>query len=205
MIGTINRIWAWLLFTSGFLKIKLEYEGELDRGKQYVLCPNHFSYLDIPAVALGKINAVFVGKSEMEKIPLFGWMYSKLHITVNRDSLKSRYQTILRSLSAVDEGKSLVIFPEGGISTKNPPNMTRFKEGPFRVAIEKKIEVVPVTIYNNWRILPDILMERRLPIHVKFHKPISTEKLTLEDMGMLKEKVFNVIDKSLKDKFDGNR
>src|SRR5258706_8069150 len=135
-IGVANRWWAKLLFIFCFLPYRVECRSRLDPCKQYIFCPNHFSYLDIPTMGLTPVNTIFVGKSEMEKIPLFGFMYRKLHITVDRASLKSKFNTVKHSIEALDAGKSLVIFPEGGITTHHPPHMGRFKEGAFRIAIE---------------------------------------------------------------------
>ncbi len=87
----------------------------------------------------------------MEGIPFFGYMYKKLHITVDRSKLKSRYTTLKRSMEAIDHGKSLVIFPEGGIITEREPVLSRFKDGAFRIAIDKQIPIVPVSIpYNGY-------------------------------------------------------
>src|SRR5258705_3974439 len=199
-IGVANRWWAKLLFIFCFLPYRVECRSRLDPCKQYIFCPNHFSYLDIPTLGLNPINAIFVGKSEMEKIPLFGYMYRKLHITVDRASLKSKFNTVKNSIDALDTGKSLVIFPEGGITTQNPPNISRFQDWAFRVAIEKQIPVVPVTITNNWIILPDSrpLLLHRGTIRIIFHEPIDTRGMALEDPRRLKEAVHHVIDTELK-------
>ncbi|HRG79745.1 MAG TPA: lysophospholipid acyltransferase family protein [Cyclobacteriaceae bacterium] len=200
LVGVLNRWWAYLLFPIVFLPYKVECRSKLNSKKQYIFCPNHSSYLDIAALGLNPINAIFVGKNDMEKIPLFGFMYRKLHITVDRSKLKSRVNTLKESMRAIDEGKSLVIFPEGGIITKHPPRMTPFKDGAFRTAIEKQIPVVPVTIPNNWIILPDKdpLYLQRDTIHVIFHKPIETKGYTLDRIDELKKIVFEVIDHELK-------
>src|SRR6478609_824917 len=98
LIGIINRIWARLMFFFVFLPTQVEIRGKLDPKRQYIFSPNHFSYLDIPTMGLNPIDTIFVGKSSIGKVPLFGWMYSRLHITVNRDSLKSKVQSLKQSL-----------------------------------------------------------------------------------------------------------
>lgn len=199
LVGVINRWWAKLFFPAIFIPYKIEYRSDLDPKRQYIFCANHFSYLDIASMGFNPINAIFVGKNDMENIPLFGFMYRKLHITVDRTSLKSRMKTIKRSLQAIDEGKSLMIFPEGGIATKHPPHMVKFKDGAFRVAIEKQIPIVPVTIPFNWIILPDhpvLLLKRRL-MKVIYHEPIDTREYTIDRVEELKEKVFSVINLEL--------
>lgn len=195
LVGRINRLWAKMLFFICFLPYEVKCEAELDPKKQYIFCPNHFSHLDIPTMGLNPMNAIFVGKSEMENIPLFGFMYRKLHITVDRASLKSKINTLKQSLAALEQGKSLVIFPEGGIITQHPPRMVPFKDGAFRAAIEKQVALVPVSIPFNWKIMPDEKKQRlhRGKIKVIFHTPVETKGMSLADLEDLKEKVFGVI------------
>ncbi len=144
-------------------------------------------------------DAIFVGKSSLGKIPLFGYMFRKLHIDVDRGSIRSRYETIMRAKDALDLGSSLIIFPEGGIVTKNPPHMARFKDGAFRIAVEKQIPIIPITIPYNHIILPDD--ERLLLYHHKaaviFHEPIAVAGKTLDDIDQLKEQAYEVIQNSL--------
>lgn len=198
-VGMVNRAWARLCFALCFLPVRVTVSPALDRQRQYIFCPNHFSYLDIPTMGLNPVNAIFVGKNDMEKIPLFGFMYRSLHITVNRASLRSRSHTLRRSLQALDEGKSLVIYPEGGIVTTDPPRMAPFKDGAFRAAIEKKVPVVPVTIPYNWKRMPDtpwpLLHAGR--VEVIFHDPIETAHRTLDRIDDLKQEVFGVIEREL--------
>ena len=199
LIGILNRIWAKGLFIGIGKPYTVELRAPLDPKRQYIFCPNHFSYIDIPTMGLNPINTIFVGKSSMSKVPVFGYMYRKLHITVDRTNLKSRYSSMLQSMEAIDQGKSLVIYPEGGIITKKDPVIGRFKDGAFRVAIEKQIPIVPVTIPHNWIILPPYeFLVWRGRIKVIFHEPIETTGLTLDDVDMLKEKVFNIINNELK-------
>jgi 1-acyl-sn-glycerol-3-phosphate acyltransferase len=194
LVGILNRAWAKLTFILSFFPYRIEVRGRLEKDKQYIFCPNHFSYLDIPTMGLNPHNTIFVGKNEMEKIPLFGYMYRRLHITVDRSKLKSRFNTMVRTLKALDEGKSLVIYPEGGIVSTSPPILAPFKDGAFRAAIEKQIPIVPVTIPHNWIILPD--GEHGVNwglITVIFHEPIETAGSTLEDIGTLKNTVHEVL------------
>ncbi len=198
LVGKVNRWWARLLCLGCFLPYRVVTRGALDKNGQYIFCPNHASYFDIPTMGLNPIDSIFVGKNDMENIPLFGFMYKRLHITVDRSRLKSKYGTYLKSGQALDEGKSLVIYPEGGIYTEKPPAMVRFKDGAFRLAIEKQIPIVPVTIPNNWIILPpDEFLLRWGTVSVIFHEPIPTRGMTLGDLDTLKHRVYDVIETEL--------
>jgi 1-acyl-sn-glycerol-3-phosphate acyltransferase len=206
LTGIINRWWAKLMFLFVFLPIEVECRSALDPKRTYIFCPNHFSYLDIPTMGLNPVNAIFVGKNEIAKVPLFGFMYRKLHITVDRRSLRSRGDTVLNSLKAIDDGKSLIIYPEGGMASPAPPAMAYFKDGAFRAAIEKQIPVVPVTIPFNWIILPDQpLLLHRGKVKVIFHEPIETKGMNNGDVKKLKEEVYLVIASELEKQNKKNR
>ena len=195
-VGIINRWWGKCIFSSWLIPVSVEVRGQTDPKGQYIFCPNHFSYIDIPLMAWNPHNAVFVGKHDMERIPLFGFMYRRLHITVDRSKLRSRYSTFLKCAEAIDQGKSLVIFPEGGIVSGDPPRMARFKDGPFRLSFEKGIPIIPVTIPDNWRLMPDSPWDF-VPGKTRliFHEPVLPGEY--QDVDELKQAVYQVIQTEL--------
>jgi 1-acyl-sn-glycerol-3-phosphate acyltransferase len=142
----------------------------------------------------------FIGKSSLQKIPLFGYMFRKLHIQVDRSSRLKSHQTYQLALKELRKGRSLVVFPEGGIYTKNPPEMTPFKDGPFRMAIERQVPLVPITFPYNWKVLPDdgSLLFSRHPVLAVVHPPISTTGLQLKDLEALKKETYQTIENELK-------
>jgi 1-acyl-sn-glycerol-3-phosphate acyltransferase len=196
----LNRIWAnTALFLVGIEK-QLEGLEHLDKKKQYVYCANHFSLLDIVSFGFAPHSVVYVGKSSLAKVPLFGYMFRQLHVTVNRASPTNAYKALQIAIEKMGEDRSLVMFPEGGILSNKIPEMTRFKEGAFRAAITKQIPLVPVTLPDNWIILPD----RKIPLITRgkmrmiYHSPIPTQGLTMEDIPSLKDKVYSIISNELK-------
>lgn len=199
-VAHLNRIWTRLFYAFIFMPLEINMSEKIDEKGSYIFCPNHTSYLDIAIMGSAPTDFMFVGKNAMEKVPVFGYMYRKLHITVDRNSLKSKHSTYIKSKLAIDRGRSLVIFPEGGVFAKHPPQMIPFKNGAFKIAIEKQIPIVPVTIPHNWIILPDdgrYLLKRR-KAELIYHDPIATNGLILSDLDSLKEKVYNIIDQEIK-------
>lgn len=206
LVGIFNRWWARILFFLCAIPVKLEWRFQRNPNKQYIFCPNHFSYLDIPVMGLNPHNTIFVGKNDMEKIPLFGFMYRRLHITVNRKKLKSKFETFVKSCRAIDEGKSLVIFPEGGILSEYEPVLAPLKDGAFRVAIEKQIPLVPVTLPYNRLILPaHTFLLKWGKVKAIFHEPIYTDGLTLNDLDRLKQQMYDVIQNELDRHYAGRK
>ncbi|MFT4031865.1 MAG: lysophospholipid acyltransferase family protein [Siphonobacter sp.] len=197
-----NRVWAHLFFPIIGMPVVVHYEGKRpDPHKPYVFVSNHFSYLDIAVMMhILKNYFAFMGKSVLKKAPLFGYMFAKLHIQVDRNDPKSRAKSLQRSMRALSQGRSMVIYPEGGIKTLHPPQMyPTFKDGAFRMAIRQQVPVAPISLLNNYERLPDKKKVRLYPgkIEVIIHQPIETLGMTEEDLPALKKQVFEVIQTAL--------
>ncbi|MEP1033883.1 lysophospholipid acyltransferase family protein [Ekhidna sp.] len=182
-----------------FIPILQEWKFELDKEQQYILCSNHFSYLDIPILGLFPMPFKFVGKSSLARIPLFGYMYRTLHITVNRSSYRSRARSLVKAREAVADGFNLGFFPEGGIRLESYPKMVDFKDGAFKIAAENNLPIIPVSMPDNFRILPDddLLNIRRKKCRIVYHRPIWPVGKEDEDVKKLKQEVFRVIQTEL--------
>lgn len=196
----LNKIWAHVVFAACLLPTKVESRLKREKGKAYIYCANHSSYMDIPSLCYGLPgHFVFVGKASLAKVPLFGYMFRGLYISVDRESRKSRYNTMIECGKAIDENISIGIFPEGTIPKNGTYHMIPFKEGAFRMAIEKQVPIVPVTIPFNWIILPDDgkVMPRRHLMKMIIHEPIETRGMNLDQIKELSDRTFNIIQEEL--------
>ena len=195
----VNRFWAKVYFILIFKPITIVGRENIKKGQPYVFAANHFSYLDIPFMGFIPGDVVFIGKSSIRKIPLFGYYFKKLHIAVDRSSIKSRGEVLIRAKKAISNGSSIVIFPEGGIITGEPPHMNRFKDGAFNLAIDKQIPLIPVTLSFNHLILPDdgkYLMDFKRG-KIVIHPPMETKGMTSTDLADLREECYNTIQEQL--------
>jgi 1-acyl-sn-glycerol-3-phosphate acyltransferase len=201
----LNRIWAKTLFFFIGIRSEIQYNFVPDPKGTYVFVTNHFSYWDIAVLGTFIDNYfAFVGKSSVKKIPLIGYMFSKLHIQVDRSEKESRAKSMTRAMRALEKGRSMMMFAEGGILTRNPPQMIKpFKDGAFLMAIQHQVPIVPITLLNSYQIIwdEDLLMSR-LPIRAIVHEPINTMGLKTSNMDELKEQTWNIIQNEL-DKFHG--
>ncbi len=196
---SLTKFWSVVIIKCAFIRVERVYEEKIDPKKIYIYTPNHFSYFDIPIMAYGTPGFYkFIGKKSLGEIPIFGYMFRKLYITVNRESKIDGYRTLLRGLETIDKHIGLVIFPEGGIRNK-VPQMGDFKDGPFKMAIARHIPIVPVTIPFNWIFLPDgqwTVNPKKLKI--VYHKAIDTSNMDESDLENLKGCCRNTIADQLK-------
>lgn len=186
----LDHLWAIFYFPITLFKTNIEFVGEMPPKGPVIYCANHFSTMDIPSMALLPKQACYVGKESIAKLPLFGYMFKTLHITVDRGSFKDRGRVFQKYKEAIGQGKSLFIFPEGGINSTTIPQQSNYKEGAFKAAVELNVPIIPVTIPNNWKVLPDgdwLIKQNRIKLIV--HEPIDTSSLGMKDVSNLKEKV----------------
>ncbi len=192
-------IWAKMFFTL-VMPVEVIGKEKLKHHEQYIFCSNHFSFFDIPAFYLIH-PAKIIGKSSLAKIPLFGTFFRLIHIPVNRESARSRALSLQRTKDVVDEGFNVLFFPEGGIRVGGDdlPYMAPFKDGAFRIAVEKNIPIVPITMPYNFLILPDESPVRFHPhkCTLIIHDPIYPDQANEKEINVLKEKTFKVIQEEL--------
>ncbi|MFT7590893.1 MAG: 1-acyl-sn-glycerol-3-phosphate acyltransferase [bacterium] len=194
----LRAIWGRIIMFFSGLFPRTTYEETLNSKEQYIFVANHFSYLDILSLNV-QISTYFrfLAKKELGDIPLFGIFFRTVDIAVNRKSMRDSVTAYQLAEKAVLKGDSLGIFPEGGIANQ-VPKMIKFKSGAFRLAIEHNVKVVPVTIADNWKRLPQGGFESGgTPgkMRVIVHKPIDTTELTIADLSDLMKEAHETIQK----------
>ena len=198
-VSYITRYWSKLTLYCSFIFPKIEWEEKIDSNDVFIFCPNHTSTLDIPFLfAILPLPIQFMGKAELTKIPLFGYFFKENSVIVNRKNLKNSYEAFQESAEKLNNGLSMCIFPEGGIPSEKT-FLKKFKNGPFRLAIEQKISIVPVTIPDNKNIFPKEYFKGKPGIvRIKVHKEIKDHKVHKRTLNNLNTSVYNIIFEQLK-------
>ncbi len=186
---------------SGFI-FRFSYEEKIDWSKNYIICANHTSNLDITAmILLAKRNFVFMSKNELKENFIVGIYLRTIDIPLKRDSMMSAFRAFKKAGENLKEGKHLVIFPEGMISETYPPVLQPFKNGPFRLAIENGVPILPVTIANVWNLMwDDGKKYGSTPgnCDICVHAPIYTNEMQETDADDLRDRVYQIINNTLK-------
>ncbi len=159
----IRRKWAKL--QSKLIGYKVEVKGEIDPSANLLLI-NHQSLLDI--VVLEEIhpaNLAWVGKKEIEKLPLFGHiMKAPKMIVVDREDKKSLIKLLKDAKDRLKEKRVIAIFPEGTRSKGD--KLLPFKNGPKFLAKKLNLKVQPVVVVNTRAVLDSKTLE------VNTNKPV---------------------------------
>ncbi len=203
----LMRAWGGFLNIATLTPLHVRWEARLPP-PPYIVCMNHGSYLDI----IHTFNVIpdyflFLGKQELLKWPLFNIFFKGMHITVDRSSRTGSARALIKAGHALDQGVSVCIFPEGTIP-KSAPSMKGFKDGAFRLAIEKQVPIVPLTFVDNWRLFgdPEKLTSRGHPGFARtvVHPAIGTAGMVPADVNTLRRLVFDAIEAPLRAEYPAN-
>lgn len=192
------RLWAILIFYGSGFRLNQIKNKELNPEQSYMFIANHTSIIDIMVMAIihPKHPIVFVGKEELSKLPIFGTIYKRICIMVNRSDSKSKAKVFRLAKEKIELGNSIVIFPEGGVPDDTEIILDKFKDGAFTIAT---ITDLPIAVYAfkglketfpfNWK--------KGYPgtVEVKLIDVIETKELSLKNKEELKvlchQKIFS--------------
>ena len=188
------RFWSRMILGTIGARPQVEGLDRTDISKAQVYVVNHLSALDIPVLyEYLPFQFRILAKKELFRYPFMGWHLSRSgQIPVVLENPKASVRSLTRAVAALKEGKSLVIFPEGGRSPDG--QLQPFMGGAFYAAIRAQVEVIPMALVgtyemlkmNTWHIKPG-------PIYLRVGEPISTVGLTSRDLEKVTKKAQDVI------------
>lgn len=195
-IYRICRWWdaAWLTLIG--VRKQLIYESVPDPGKPYIFISNHISYLDIPMIlrAVTRDGLRVLGKAEMARWPVFGYIYSRAVVMVDRSSMKDRSRSVRDLKTALTMGLSVFIFPEGTFNETQRP-LKDFYDGAFRIAIETQTPLQPILFLDTYDRMHYSSLFSLHPgrSRLVFLPAVEVNGMKLADVGSLKEKVYRLM------------
>jgi 1-acyl-sn-glycerol-3-phosphate acyltransferase len=176
------------------------YEGRPDEGRQYVFISNHISYLDIPMIlqALRRNSFRVLGKAEMAKVPIFGYIYSRAVVMVDRSNAQQRSRSVRELKAVLATDTSVFIFPEGTFNETRRP-LKEFYDGAFRIAIETQTPLQPILFLDTFDRMhySSLLTLRPGRTRAVFLEAVEVEGLTIDDLADLKGYVYRIMEEAL--------
>ncbi len=185
LTGRVDLLWKLSLWAAGAgyrlagIRVRAVGRELIEDGRAYLFMSNHVSNLDPPIITplLGE-RICIIAKQELFKIPFFGRaMLAAGFVSVDRSNRKAAAESVNSAIHVLQSGRGMLVFPEG---TRSPDGrLLPFKKGPFRLAMEAGVPVVPITIVGSYEAWP----KGRMSLHagevvVHFHPPIDPHQFS---------------------------
>ena len=189
----LTRAWMAVFFLLSGIRLTIRGRERFVSGQNYIVVCNHNSMMDVPITSPGIPGAnKTIAKVEMARIPVFGIIYRRGSVLVDRTSDQSRRESFAKMKQVLETGMHMCIYPEGTRNKTGKP-LKEFHEGAFRLAYDTKKPVMPAVIFGTARMLPSdrswSFRPGRLEMH--FLEPIHVSP---EDTAAtLKDRVFKAM------------
>lgn len=196
----LRRAGAVAIRINPFWRFSVRVLGSPDPGRARVhprgarlFVANHRSAADIFLLCLLPWEVKFLSKRSVFRIPMLGFlMRTAGDIPLSRGDRDSAKAAIEAMRERLADGASVVVFPEGTRSADG--SLGPFREGAFRLAIELRVDVVPLAIEGTETALPKHSLTFAPTVAtVTVLAPVSTAGLTAADAPQLAERVRGAI------------
>lgn len=187
------HLWAdlWMLIIG--VHHKNIYEQPHNRSRPYIFVSNHISYMDVPVMmkTIRKQHFRVLGKAELGDLPLFGFIFRKAAVSVDRQNAENRAKSMLTLQSIIKRKISVFIFPEGTFNETGNP-LKSFYDGAFKIAIETQTPIKPILLLDtydrlNYKSIISLNPGRTRAVYLE---ETDTAGLSKNDVPYLKEKIF---------------
>ena len=188
----IFRGWMIVFFFLTGIRLRVKGKENFRKGENYIVVYNHNSLMDVPvSVPFTPGANKTIAKIEMTRTPLFGIVYKRGSVLVNRKNEESRKLSYVKMKEVLNMGLHMCIYPEGTRNKTGQP-LQRFHGGAFRLSFDSGKSILPAIIFNSSKVLPRkffYFWPTRIELH--YLPPMSPASFPSDDK--LKDEVFSVM------------
>lgn len=200
VIYIICRFWADACLLLWGISHKNYFEAAHQAGHPCIFVFNHISYMDIPVLlaAFRYQHIRVLGKAEMSKIPIFGFIYKSAVVTVDRSDAEHRIRSVKTLKAVLKKNISVVMAPEGTFNMGHTP-LKDFFDGAFRIAIDTQTPIKPVLFLDTYERLHYKSIFSLTPGRSRavYLAEIPVAGLTSNNTATLKKQVYTAMEQGL--------
>ncbi len=191
----ISKIWMRIFFFLTGCGLKIYGIKNFKKGENYIVICNHNSLMDVPlSTPFVPGGNKTIAKTELSKIPVFGLIYKRGSILVDRNDKNSRRNSFNKMKEALNMGMHMCIYPEGTRNKTEKP-LKEFHDGAFKLAIECETSILPALIFNTKKVLPSdktfFFWPSKMELH--FLPPVFINKT--DDFERVKQNLHTIMSK----------
>jgi 1-acyl-sn-glycerol-3-phosphate acyltransferase len=193
-------VWSDIVLSiNPYWKIRVEGKKKIDPHTIYVMVANHQSGADILVLFKLYNHFKWVAKKGLFCYPFIGWnMWMNGYISIERSRGRSKLQMMDKAAMAIDNGNSVIMFPEGTRSKDG--HLQPFKSGAFRLALETRSDILPVVLKGTHYAIKKggLLIHKNKNIKAVVLDPIPYESIQHLDAKELANQVHGLVADELK-------
>lgn len=179
----------------GGVKLIVEGKENLSPSKRILYVANHKSNID-PCLIYVAANRVMsaAAKSTLWKIkPLLPFIKAFQIIKINRENDREAAKSIIEGIKYMKNDNSVIIFPEGGIKTREVEQMVSIKPGAYKLATKSDAVIQPIAIIGASKICKHKWYQKRVRVIVRFLPAINPEDYKDLNTVQIANKVVEVV------------
>jgi 1-acyl-sn-glycerol-3-phosphate acyltransferase len=193
--------WSRALIERAGMRLSVSGANEVARERAFVVMSNHQSHYDIPVIFQAlPLRIRMVAKRELFRVPLWAQaMRSAGFVELDRGDRRRAIDSLNSSQALLARGTSIWIAPEGTRSQSG--ELGPFKKGGFRLAVDARAPILPVSIQGTRDALPAHGRKVRLgaSVRVTVHPALETSGASADALDELMDHVRAVIAAGLRD------
>ncbi|MCA9411823.1 MAG: 1-acyl-sn-glycerol-3-phosphate acyltransferase [Candidatus Omnitrophica bacterium] len=154
LLNYVSAFWgASQIYCNPLWRVTIEGREKIDPSIPTLLVSNHQSSFDIYLIYMLYKPFHWVSKKSNFYVPFVGWnMIFMRTIGFDRDSRKDILRMVKDSVKRLEQGISLIIFPEGERTADG--RLIPFLGGAFAIAKKAKVRIQPIALSGTYQILP---------------------------------------------------
>lgn len=187
------RMWMSFFFPLSGIRVRISGRSEFKKDENYIVVCNHNSLMDVPLTSPGIPGTnKTIAKIEMSKIPLFGIIYKRGSVLLDRSSDASRKQSYTDMKKVLELGMHMCIYPEGTRNKTDNP-LKSFHDGAFRLSFDTGKSIIPCIIKGTRSMLPHDKKFYFWPGKASMHFLPAISPKGFEHPNAMKEYVFKLM------------
>ena len=189
----ISKAWMSIFFLFSGCRLKIKGKENFEKGVNYIVICNHNSFMDVPLATpfIPGANKT-IAKIEMSRIPLFGLIYKRGAILVDRKNKDSRRDSFKKMKDVLLLGMHMCIYPEGTRNKTDEP-LKEFHNGAFKLAVETGTSILPAIMFHTKKVLPIDKAFFFWPSTMEIHFLASTQVLKTDDFETVKTEMHQLM------------
>ena len=188
------RAWSWLILKTTGVTVQVEGIERLDPARSYVFAANHQSIYDIPIVFSSlPFQLRIIAKQSLGRIPFMGWHLQRTGARAGRSHQGGRRH-------GAEDGEARGRRPLADrLSGRDAQHSTaasrRFKGGPFAIALDAGLPIVPISIAGSRHVMfrGEVTVHPAATVTLVVHAPIETVAIPREEVREFAAAVRDVV------------